>query len=131
MLLMPKPRKLVITGMATLAPEAAQALCRVAAGQAARRADAILTTSERMPAGFAGIGRHADRIRSAVHDRYHPVRRVPGDDRIAATRQRWGGRFAFACGRLIPAGYEVLIDAVAGTDLRVVIVGAARWRPAR
>ncbi|MBN9088903.1 MAG: glycosyltransferase [Reyranella sp.] len=132
MLLMPKPRRLVITWHGDiLRQKRLKPYAEWLQDKLARRADAILATSERMPAGSPVLGRHTDRIRIMPF----MIDTTPFDvlrgqtDRIAATRKRWGGRFAFACGRLIPyKGYEVLIDAVSGTDLRVVIVGEGPLR---
>lgn len=134
MLLLPRPRRLVITWHGDiLRQKRLKPYAEWFQDRLAKRADAILTTSERMPAGSPVLARNTDRIRIMPF----MIDTTPFDalrgqtDRIEATRKRWGGRFAFACGRLIPyKGYEVLIDALAGTDLRVVVVGDGPLREA-
>lgn len=133
-LLLLRPRKLVITWHADiLRQKRLKPYAEWFQDRLAKRADAILTTSERMAPGSPVLARNADRIRIMPF----MIDTTPFDalrgqiDRIEATRRRWGGRFAFACGRLIRyKGYEVLVDALAGTDLRVVVVGDGPLREA-
>jgi rhamnosyl/mannosyltransferase len=127
LLLLPRPPKLVITWHGDiLRQKRLKPYAEWLQSKLADRADAIVCTSERMAPSSTVLQRHVSQIRIVPFmidmTPFDAIRGLP--DRIAATRQRWGGRFVFACGRLIPyKGYDVLIDALAGTDLRVVIVG--------
>lgn len=134
LLILPRPPKLVITWHGDiLRQKRLKPYAEWVQNKLADRADAILTTSERMAPGSPVLQRHPSQLRIVPFmidmtpfdaERYRP-------ERVKETRKRWGGRFAFACGRLIPyKGFNYLIDAVAGTDLRVVIVGEGPLRRA-
>lgn len=134
LLMLPRPRKLVITWHGDIVRQKhLKPYAEWFQHKLARRADAILCTTERMAPSSSVLRSHVSKIRIVPF----MIDTAPFDalrgrtDRINATRQRWGGRFAFACGRLIPyKGYEVLVDAIAGTDLRVVVAGGGPLREA-
>jgi glycosyltransferase involved in cell wall biosynthesis len=132
LLLLPRPPKLVITWHGDiLRQKRLKPYAEWLQSKLADRADAIVCTSERMAPGSAVLQRHASQIRIVPFmidmAPFDALRGQP--ERITATRRRWGGSFAFACGRLILyKGYDVLIDAMVGTDLRVVIVGEGPLR---
>ena len=127
---LPQARKLVITwhadvvGYRQLKPLVLQLQHRVAA-----RANAILSTSNTMLQGSPFLRQHAARTRVVPFmidlSPYDAIRALP--ERIATTRRQWGGRYILACGRLVPyKGFDVLIDALAGTDMRAVLIGSGR-----
>lgn len=132
LLMLPKPPKLVVTWHGDiLRQKRLKPYAEWFQNRLASRADAILTTSERMAPGSLVLQRHVSRLRILPFMIDMTVWDAERDrpERVRETRKRWGGRFAFACGRLIPyKGFDYLIDAVAGTDLRVVIVGEGPLR---
>lgn len=127
LLLLPRPRRFVITWHGDIMRQRRlKPYAEWFQNRLADRADAIICTSERMAPGSAVLRRHLAQIRIVpfMID-MAPFDALRGDsERIAATRRRWGGRFVLACGRLTAyKGYDFLIDAVAGTDMRVIVVG--------
>jgi glycosyltransferase involved in cell wall biosynthesis len=97
----------------------------------ADRTDRIVCTTGRMAASSPVLVGHVDRIRIVPF----MIDTAPFDavrtdqERIVATRWRWGGRFMLGCGRLVSyKGFEFLIDALAGTNMRAVIVGEGPLR---
>jgi len=126
---LPQPRKLVITWHADIVGYRLKPVAELLQHRLAGRANAILCTSETMLQSSPFLRRHAARTLVIPFmidvSPYDEIRARP--ERIANTRRQWGGRFIFACGRLVPyKGFDVLIDALAGTDMRVVLVGSGR-----
>ncbi len=124
----PQPRKLVITWHADILGYRLKPVAELLQHRVAGRANAILCASESMLQGSPFLRRHAARTRVVPGEMidlspYDEIRGRP--ERIADTRRQWGGRYILACGRLVPyKGFGVLIDALAGTDMRVVLVGS-------
>lgn len=130
LLMLPRPHRLVITWHADiyrqriLKPYAEWVQHRLA-----NRADAIFCTTKRMASTSRFLQHHQGQIKlmpfmidMAPFDALRE-----GPDRRDAIRQRWGGRYILGFGRLVDyKGFNVLIDALAGTDMRAVIVGKGR-----
>lgn len=126
---LPRPRKLVITWHADIVGFRLKPIAELLQHRVAGRANAILCTSNTMLRGSPFLRRHAVRTRVMPFmidvSPYDQIRARP--ECIANTRRGWGGRYILACGRLVPyKGFDVLIDALAGTDMRVVLVGSGR-----
>lgn len=126
---LPQPRKLVITWHADILGYRLKPIAELLQHHVADRANAILCTSKTMLQGSSFLRRHAARTRVVPFmidvSPYDEIRGRP--ERITNTRRQWGGRYILACGRLVPyKGFGVLIDALAGTDMRVVLVGSGR-----
>jgi rhamnosyl/mannosyltransferase len=130
--LLPKPYKLITTWhgdvvrQKTLKPYVEWLQNRLAA-----RTDALVTTTTRMPGSSPVLSRHLDRIRVVTFMiDLAPFDALRNDaEHIAVVRARYSGRYVLACGRLVPyKGYDFLIDAMEGTDIRVVIVGEGPLR---
>lgn len=127
LVLLPRPRRLVITWHADiyrqkyLKPYAEWLQHRLA-----DRADAIFCTTKRMASTSPFLKRHLAQVKIMPFmidmAPFDALRENP--ERREATRRRWGGRYILGFGRLVEyKGFNVLIDALEGTDMRVVIVG--------
>jgi rhamnosyl/mannosyltransferase len=125
--LLPKPYKLITTWHGDVVRQKAlRPYVEWLQNRLAARTDVLVTTTTRMPKSSPVLSRHLDRIRIVTFmidlAPFDALRNDTGH--IAAVRARCGGRFALACGRLVPyKGYDFLIDAMHGTDIRMVIVG--------
>lgn len=127
LLMLPPPRKLVTTWHGDIVKQKRlKPYAEWLQGKLADRTDAIVCTTDRMAAGSPFLQRYADRIRLVpfMID-LAPFDAVRSDrERLSATRRRWGGRYMLGCGRLVPyKGFEFLIAALEGTEMRAVIVG--------
>lgn len=127
LVLLPRPRRLVITWHADiyrqkyLKPYAEWLQHRLAS-----RADAIFCTTQRMASTSPFLQRHLTQVKIMPFmidmAPFDALRDDP--ERHEETRRRWGGRYILGFGRLVEyKGFGVLIDALAGTDMRAVIVG--------
>jgi glycosyltransferase involved in cell wall biosynthesis len=134
LLLLPKPYKLITTWHGDIIRQKfLKPYVEWLQDKLAARADALVTTTTRMPHSSPVLKRNPARLRvvSFMID-LAPFDALRADvDRISRTRARCGGRFVLACGRLVPyKGYDFLIDAMEGTDIRVAVVGEGYLRKA-
>ena len=132
LLLLRQPRKLVTTWHGDIVKQKyLKPYAEWFQSRLADRTDAIVCTTERMAASSPVLRRHTGRIRIVpfMIDTT-PFDAVRGDQaRIAETQRRWGGRYMLGCGRLVPyKGFGFLIDALAGTDMRAILVGEGPLR---
>lgn len=130
--LLPKPYKLITTWHGdVIRQKILKPYVEWLQNRLAARTDALVTTTTRMPQSSAVLSRHLERIRVVTFMiDLAPFDALRGDtEHLAKVRTCYGGRFALACGRLVPyKGYDFLIDAMLGTDMRLVIVGEGPLR---